>query len=103
MFTAAESKIFYKKFFILSVPLAVQSLLKALMYFIDNIMIGSLGEDAIVGVGNANQIAFLIFILMNGVCSAAWVFAARHNGEGDTAGVKRTLGFCLVGTVFIGF
>ena len=102
MFTPAESKTFYKKFFILSVPLAVQSLLKALMYFIDNIMIGSLGEDAIVGVGNANQIAFLIFILMFGICSAAWVFAARHNGEGDMAGVKRTLGFCLVGTVFVG-
>ena len=102
MLTASQSKEFYKKFLVISIPLAVQNLLKALMYFIDNIMIGSLGEDAIVGVGNANQIAFFIFIMMFGICSAGWVFAARHNGEGDALGIKRSLGFCLVGTVFVG-
>ncbi len=101
MLSALENKAFYKKFFTLSVPLAAQSFIKALMYFIDNIMIGSLGEDAIVGVGNANQITFFSFIFIFGVCSASWVFAARYNGEGDSAGIKRTLGICLAGTVFI--
>lgn len=96
-------KAFYKKFFVVAIPIAIQQLLKSLMYFIDNIMIGSLGENAIVGVGNANQIAFFIFILMFGVCSAGWVFTARYNGEGDSKGIKRTLGFCLVGTTAVGF
>jgi len=102
MLRVSESKTFYKKFLILAAPIAVQNLLKALMYFIDNIMIGALGETAIVGVGNANQIAFFIFVMMFGICSAAWIFAARHNGEGDCAGIKRTLGFCLAGTLFVG-
>lgn len=101
MLSTYESRAFYKKFFTLSVPLAAQSFIKALMYFIDNIMIGSLGEDAIVGVGNANHIAFLCFIFVFGICSAGWVFAARYNGEGDSAGIKRTLGICLAGTVFV--
>jgi putative MATE family efflux protein len=96
-------RVFYKKFFALSIPIALQQLLKALMYFIDNIMIGSLGENAIVGVGDANQIAFFIFVAMFGVCSAGWVFAARFNGEGDLGGIKRTLGLCLTGTFIIGF
>ncbi len=91
MLRVSESKTFYKKFLILAAPIAVQNLLKALMYFIDNIMIGALGETTIVGVGNANQIAFFIFVMMFGICSAAWIFAARHNGEGDCAGIKRTL------------
>lgn len=99
----AIDKTFYKKFFLVSIPIAVQQLLKSLMYFIDNIMIGSLGENAIVGVGNANQIAFFISVLMFGVCSTGWVFAARYNGEGDSAGIKKTLGFCLSGTIIIGF
>lgn len=94
---------FYSKFLHLSVPIALQQLIKALMYFIDNIMIGSLGEDAIVGVGNANQIAFFIIVVMFGICSAGWVFAARFHGEGDGEGIKRTLGLCLTGTVSIGF
>ncbi|MFA5676547.1 MAG: MATE family efflux transporter [Christensenellales bacterium] len=101
MLSAPESKTFYKKFLTLSVPLAAQSLIKALMFFIDNIMVGSLGEDAIVGVGNANQIAFLCFIFVVGICSSGWVFTARYNGEGDKAGIQRTLGICLAGTVLV--
>ena len=92
---------FYRKFIAVSLPIAVQQLLKSLMYFIDNIMIGALGEDAIVGVGNANQIAFFIMVAMFGVGSAGWVFAARYNGAGDTNGVKRTLAVCLIGTLMI--
>ena len=88
-------KPFYKRFFIIATPIIVQQFLKSLMYFIDNIMIGSLGESAIVGVGNANQIAFFILITMIGVCSTGWVFAARFNGEGDKKGIKMTLGVCL--------
>jgi putative MATE family efflux protein len=94
---------FYRKFIYLSVPIALQQLIKALMYFIDNIMIGSLGENAIVGVGNANQIAFFIIVVMFGICSAGWVFTARFHGEGDKEGIKRTLGLCLTGTVSVGF
>ena len=97
-----QRKTFYKKFFFVAIPIAMQQLLKALMYFIDNIMIGSLGENAIVGVGNANQIAFFIMILMLGICGTGWVFAARFNGEGDKAGIKRVLGVCLVGTLIVG-
>jgi putative MATE family efflux protein len=40
---------------------------------------------------------------MFGVCSAGWVFAARFHGEGDTGGIKSTLGLCLIGTFIIGF
>ena len=93
---------FYKKFIAISLPIAAQQLLKSLMYFIDNIMIGALGEDAIVGVGNANQIAFFIMVAMFGICSAGWVFAARFNGKGDIDGVKRTLAVCLIGTLMVG-
>jgi putative MATE family efflux protein len=93
---------FTKKFIAVSVPIAAQQFLKSLMYFIDNIMIGALGENAIVGVGNANQIAFFIMVLMFGVCSTGWVFAARYNGEGDAEGVRRTLGISLAGTLLIG-
>ena len=94
---------FTKKFIAVSVPIAAQQFLKSLMYFIDNIMIGALGENAIVGVGNANQIAFFIMVLMFGVWfNVGWVFAARYNGEGDTEGIKRTLGVCLAGMLMIG-
>ena len=93
---------FYKRFAGIAVPIAVQQLLSSLMYFVDNIMIGSLGESAIVGVGNANQIAFFILISMIGICSTGWVFAARFNGEGDKHGIKITLGVCLFGTIAIG-
>lgn len=93
---------FYRKFLHLAVPIALQQLIKALMYFIDNIMIGSLGENAIVGVGDANQIAFFILVVMFGICSAGWVFTARFHGEGDNQGIKRTLGLCLIGTVSVG-
>ena len=95
-------KPFYKRFMIVALPIVAQQFLRSVMYFIDNIMIGSLGESAIVGVGNANQIAFFILITMIGICAAGWVFAARFNGEGDKKGIRLTLGVCLIGTITIG-
>lgn len=95
-------KNFYRQLFLVSIPIAVQQLLKALMYFIDNIMIGSLGDDAIVGVVNANQIAFFIMVIMLGICGTGWVFVARFNGEGDKNGIRKTLGVCLAGTLIVG-
>lgn len=96
-------RVFYRRFFSLAVPIALQQLIKAFMYFIDNIMIGSLGEDAIVGVGDANQIAFFLLVVMFGICSAGWVFAARFHSEGNKPEIKKTLGLCLAGTVSVGF
>ncbi|HIS02079.1 MAG TPA: MATE family efflux transporter, partial [Candidatus Excrementavichristensenella intestinipullorum] len=55
----------------LAVPIVIQSLVVALMYVVDNWMIGQLGDIKLGGVTQANRITFLMQVTMFGVVSGA--------------------------------
>ena len=59
MKTLSIDKPFYKRFMIVALPIVAQQFLRSVMYFIDNIMIGSLGESAIVGVATPTKLRSL--------------------------------------------
>ena len=94
---------FTKKFIAVSVPIAAQQFLKSLMYFIDNIMIGALGEKRDRGRGQRESDRFFYYGADSLACVQRAGFSRRRfNGEGDAEGVRRTLGICLAGTLLIG-
>ncbi|NLG81606.1 MAG: hypothetical protein GX490_03650 [Bacilli bacterium] len=48
-------KIFYKELFIIIIPIIIQFFVQNFINFLDNIMVGQLGEGEIAGVAVANQ------------------------------------------------
>lgn len=88
-------KHFLKTLITLAVPITLQNLITSSLNMVDSVMIGHLGEKAIAGVGIANQIFFLLNILLFGVFSGACIFAAQFWGREDAHSVRVTLGISL--------
>lgn len=89
-------KSFYKKFFILMIPMALKELISSLVNLVDTIMVGQLGETSIAAVGIANQVYFLFTVFLFGMSCGAGVFASQFWGAGDTKNMKRVLGLNLI-------
>jgi len=81
---------FYSKLVKLAAPMAVQQLLMSSLFIIDTIIVSSLGDAYIAGVGQANQISFLMRCSFSAIASGGAVFAAQFWGKNqDTGGVRR--------------
>ncbi|MDO4564052.1 MAG: MATE family efflux transporter [Clostridia bacterium] len=75
----------------ISWPSAVEQLLVAAMGFIDTMMVGSLGKNAINAVGITTQPKFLLMALLFAMNTGITAVVARRRGEQDYEGARRTL------------
>ncbi len=75
-----------------ALPIAMQFLLASAVNLIDVVMIGALGDDAVAASGGANQIFFLLNLMLFGVNSGASVFLSQFWGTRDLKNVRRTMG-----------
>jgi putative MATE family efflux protein len=87
---------FYKRLFALAIPAMIQNLISALVNILDVIMIGRLGTSEIAAVALGGQVFFLFSSLVFGIGTGSGIFAAQFWGKGDTRGIRKTLGFCLI-------
>jgi putative MATE family efflux protein len=88
-------KAFYKRLFILAVPIALQNIISFAVGLTDNIMVGSLGEVAISGVYLCNQIQVILQMLVSGIGAALIVLAAQYWGRNDKESVKNIIGIAI--------
>ena len=89
-------KAFLKSSFAIALPIALQSFITSAVNMIDVVMLGHLGDVDIAAVGCANQIYFLLTLILFGVSSGASVFMAQFWGKGDESGVHRTMGIMYI-------
>lgn len=89
-------KSFYKKFFILMIPMALKELISSLINLVDTIMVGQLGETSIAAVGIGNQVYFLYTVFLFGMSCGAGVFASQFWGTQDVKGMRKILGLNLM-------
>ncbi len=91
---------FIKTIFRTALPIAMQFMLASAVNLIDVVMIGALGDDAVAASGGANQIFFLLNLVLFGVNSGASVFLSQFWGTRDLKNVRRTMGMMyLLGAV----
>lgn len=83
---------FIKMVFRTAFPIAMQFFLASAVNLIDVVMIGSLGDDAVAAAGGANQIFFLLNLMLFGIHSGASVFLSQFWGTRDLKNVRRTMG-----------
>ncbi|MBI9045894.1 MAG: MATE family efflux transporter [Anaerolineaceae bacterium] len=90
----------------IATPIIIQQFITMFLNMVDVIMIGQLGEVPLAAVGLANQVSFLLNLLMFGISSGAAVFAAQFWGKKDISGIHKVLGISLgaslLGAAFFG-
>ncbi|QNM05561.1 MATE family efflux transporter [Qiania dongpingensis] len=88
--------VFLRKTVMIAVPVAAQALLNTVTNMVDTMMIGTLGETAIAGVGLANKVFFVFNLLIFGIASGASVLSAHFWGNHDGKNIRKVLGISLI-------
>ncbi len=100
---AFKDKHFLKWMFALSLPIAGQNLINAAINTADTVMVGQLGEVSIASVGLANQIFFILSLILYGIGSGTSVFVAQFWGKRDIESIRKTMALsiwlCLIPSI----
>lgn len=87
---------YYSALFRIALPIIAQNFVTSLLNVVDIGMIGQLGEVSVASVGLANQVFFLLILMMFGAYSGVGVFTAQFWGKRDLASVRKVLGIGLI-------
>ena len=96
-------KTFYRRVLKVALPIVVGNAISHLVSLLDNIMVSSLGTEALAGVSITNEFIFIFQLIIFGTVSAAGIFGAQFHGSGDKDGVVYTTRFKLIATVLCAF
>ncbi len=96
-----EKKVFNARLRTLAVPLALQSLLNALVGASDALMLGRLNQDSIAAVSLANQVFFVMTLFTGAITSASGILIAQYWGKKDYKNAGRFLAMAIRYSVLI--
>ncbi|MBR2336600.1 MAG: MATE family efflux transporter [Clostridia bacterium] len=89
-----------KKFYIsvlaIALPIMLQNGITNLVNFLDNLMVGTMGTEAVSAVGIINQLVFVFNLFIFGAVSGAGIFTAQYFGKNDVEGIRYTFRFKLI-------
>lgn len=84
-----KDKYFYKTFFSLYLVVALQNVIVFSVNLADSVMLGAYSEAAMSGVSLANQIQFLLQMLVNGAANGLVVISSQYWGKKQTEPIKK--------------
>jgi len=97
-----KDKKFYKTAARLTAFIALQNVIVCFVGLVDNVMIGAYSQDALSGVALANQVQFLLQMMMNGVGEGMAVIAAQYWGTRRMDPIRRVMVIALEIAAFLG-
>ena len=83
-------KAFYRAVLIILLPLVVQQGITSAVNLLDNLMVGSLGEESLTAVSVVNQILMVFNLTIFGGLSGVSIFGAQFAGKGDVDGMRQS-------------
>ena len=78
-----DKKVFYKNLVRLALPIALQSLMLALVAAGDALMLGKVAQDEMTAVSLATQIQFVQNMFLMAITGAGAILGAQYWGKGD--------------------
>ena len=96
-----QPKGFYRRLFLLALPIIVQNLITTSLGFLDTFMVGLLGSNEMSAVTVANVPIFIIQLIVFGLQSGSSVLISQYWGRGDRESINRVIGIglCIAGSV----
>lgn len=86
-----KDRSFYRTLITLAIPISLQNLVTFAVNFADNIMIGSLGDDAISGVYVGGQLQSVLQMFVGGIEGAILILAAQYWGRKDRESIRKVV------------
>lgn len=102
LFMGKEGKEFLSLLFRVILPLLIQNALIQSVSLIDQVMVASLGTEAVASVGASNSLFSLYNSFLYGICSGCSFFLAQYWGKQDIPHLQHILGLTLSITVIMG-
>ena len=90
------TRAFYRRIFVLTIPIMVQQGITNFVNMLDNVMVGTIGQAQSTGVAVVNQLMFVFNLCIFGAMSGAGIFTAQYFGKNDLEGVKQTFRFKVI-------
>lgn len=81
MMKITKDRKFYKLLLSISLPIAIQNIITFAVSMIDTIMVGSLGEVQLSAVAIANNLFFILMILMFGLAGGSNIMISQYFGK----------------------
>ena len=94
---------FYKRLFLLALPLILQNLITTSLGFVDTFMVGLLGQNELSAVTAANSPIFMLQVIIFGLMSGLTVLVSQYWGRGDADAINRSMGVAMYAGVGIAF
>ena len=86
-------KAFYKRFFLVAIPIIIQNGISNFVNLLDNVMVGQVGTLPMSGVSIVNGLLFVFNLCVFGASSGAGIFTAQFHGSRDHDGIRHTFRF----------
>lgn len=86
---------FYKRLWLLALPLILQNLITTSLGFVDTFMVGLLGNNELSAVTAANSPIFMVQVIIFGLMSGLTVLVSQYWGRGDTDSINRAMGVAM--------
>lgn len=93
---------FYKKVFLLVLPMALQNLINVGVSATDVIMLGRVGEKVLSGCSLGGQIFWILSLFLFGATSGAAVLIAQYWGKKDIKVIEKIMGIVVLLTTTVG-
>lgn len=100
--TLIGDKNFYRKVFLILVPIIVQNTVTNVVSLLDNVMVGSIGTIPMSAVAIVNQLLFVFSLCIFGGLAGAGIFSAQYAGAKDDVGMRHCFRMkCYVGILML--
>lgn len=98
---AKEKESFYKKVFVLVLPMALQNLINVGVSATDVLMLGAVGEKVLSGCSLGGQVFWILSLFLFGAASGGSVLVAQYWGKRDTKTIEKVMGIAILFTEVI--
>lgn len=86
-----RDKRFYRLLFSIALPIALQNLITFMVSMVDTLMVGALGEIQLSAVSIANNLFFVLTILMFGLAGGSNIMISQYWGKGNVKTIHKIL------------
>ena len=94
-------KAFFRRVFIIAIPIFLQNTVTNFVSLLDNLMVGQLGTLPMSGVAIVNQLLFIFNLVVFGISTGTGIFTAQFFGKGDEEGVQNTFRFKILASFLL--
>ena len=98
-----KNQTIYKRALKLAIPMMIQNGITNMVGLIDNVMVGSIGTEAMTAVSIVGQLIFVFNLAIFGGISGPGIYAAQYYGQGNEEGFRNAVrmkmwicGICII-------